>query len=170
MVDAWILHPDSDAPGADFGGKAAALRALGLHGLPIPAWFAIAPGAWQACRSAATDDFNVVADAALAQQWTAAAERLAGPDGLLAVRSSASDEDGGEHSFAGQLDSFLAVRPVDVAVKVAAVWKSAWSERILAYRASRGLGAPRPPAVLVQRLISADTAGVAFSADPISGR
>ena len=170
MVDAWILHPDSDAADANFGGKAAALRALGVHGLPIPAWFAIAPDAWQACRSAAADDFSVVADAALAQQWTAAAERLAGPDGLLAVRSSASDEDGGEHSFAGQLDSFLAVRPADVAVKVAAVWKSAWSERILAYRASRGLGAPRPPAVLVQRLISADTAGVAFSADPVSGR
>lgn len=170
MVDAWILQPDSDAPDAEFGGKAAALRALGLHGLPIPAWFAIAPGSWAARRPSAADDLSVTADAAVAQAWIAAAEKIVGPNGLLAVRSSASDEDGGDHSFAGQLDSFLAVRPADVPAKVAEVWRSAFSERIMTYRATRGLGAPRPPAVLVQRLVPADTAGVAFSADPVSGR
>ncbi|MEK7413041.1 MAG: PEP/pyruvate-binding domain-containing protein [Planctomycetota bacterium] len=169
MSETWIRTSDGSAPDRELGGKAAALRALGLHGLPIPAWFAIAPGAWNASQGSASDE-AVRADPLLAQAWIAAAQRIAGHDGLLAVRSSASDEDGGEHSFAGQLDSYLAVRPEDVPAKVSAVWRSAFSERILAYRSSRQLGAPRPPAVLVQRLVIADTAGVAFSADPVSGR
>src|SRR5207237_2473767 len=89
----------------------------------------------------------------------------------VAVRSSASDEDGAQHSFAGQLDSFLFVRPEDVAAKVAAVWRSGFSERIVAYRREHGLPlTPRPPAVLVQRMVNAEVAGVAFGADPVSGR
>jgi len=166
----WILRGEGDAADREFGGKAGALRALDLHGLPIPAWFAISAAAWTASRRDGVAEREVTPDAALATAWSAAAAAIAGADGLLAVRSSAVDEDGGEHSFAGQLDSFLAVRPAEIAGKVAAVWRSAFSERILAYRASRHLGPPRPPAVLVQRLIPAAAAGVAFSADPVDGR
>src|SRR5206468_2930258 len=55
--------------------------------------------------------------------------------------------------------------------RVAAVWRSGFSDRILAYRREHGLApAPRPPAVLVQRLVRADVSGVAFGADPVSGR
>ncbi|MGH7944107.1 MAG: PEP/pyruvate-binding domain-containing protein, partial [Opitutaceae bacterium] len=90
---------------------------------------------------------------------------------FFAVRSSALDEDGAEHSFAGQLDSFLFVSPERIPEKVEAVRRSGFSERILAYRQERGLTAPpRPPAVLVQRMIDAEAAGVAFSADPVGGR
>jgi pyruvate,water dikinase len=167
MAEAFMLGPESDAPDARFGGKAGALRALGMHGLPIPPWFTIAPEAWTACRRGGSD---AAPTAELSAAWITAARGIAGADGLLAVRSSASDEDGGEHSFAGQLDSFLAVRPEEVPDRVAAVWRSAFSERIQAYRRERNLGAPRPPAVLVQRLVDADAAGVAFAADPVSGR
>jgi phosphohistidine swiveling domain-containing protein len=87
------------------------------------------------------------------------------------VRSSASDEDSAQHSFAGQLDSFLFVRPEDVPEKVAAVWRSGFSERILAYRRENGLPLlPQPPAVLVQRMVNAEVSGVAFGADPVTGR
>src|SRR5213078_1024244 len=89
----------------------------------------------------------------------------------VAVRSSASDEDGAQHSFAGQLDSFLFVAAPDVPAKVAAVWRSGFSERLLAYRREHNLTPmPRPPTVLVQRMVQADVAGVAFGADPVSGR
>src|SRR5262249_13409601 len=89
----------------------------------------------------------------------------------VAVRSSASDEDGAQHSFAGQLDSFLFVPPGDVARKAAAVWQSGFSERVFAYRQAHGLDAlPRGPAVLIQRLVNADAAGVAFGADRVTGR
>ncbi|MGH9551549.1 MAG: PEP/pyruvate-binding domain-containing protein, partial [Terriglobales bacterium] len=51
------------------------------------------------------------------------------------------------------------------------VWLSAFSERNLAYRQARGLSlVPQPPAVLIQRMVDADCAGVAFSAEPVTGR
>ena len=66
----------------------------------------------------------------------------------VAVRSSASDEDGADHSFAGQLDSFLFVPPEQVAARVVDVWRSGFSDRIVAYRSEHALPlTPRPPAV-----------------------
>jgi phosphohistidine swiveling domain-containing protein len=170
MAESWILHPDAPATSTDLGGKAAALRDLEIHGLEIPRWFVISPAAWQDCRAAYAADGDVQPTSGLAAAWQEAAQAIAGSDGLLAVRSSASDEDGAEHSFAGQMDSFLAVRIDELPLKVAAVWRSAFSERIQAYRKERGLGSAGPPAVLVQRLIDARAAGVAFAADPVSGR
>ena len=137
------------------GGKAAALAALVAEGLPVPPSFVVLPAAY------GHDD------AAFRAELITRARALGG---VLAVRSSAVDEDGSGHSFAGQLDSFLRIAPEDVPAKVAAVWASGFSERVHAYRAERGLGPPAPPAVLVQLLVEADCAGVAFSADPVSGR
>ena len=86
------------------------------------------------------------------------------------VRSSAMDEDGRQHSFAGQLDSFLFVSAQELGKKIADVWRSAFSVRVITYRREHGLSlAPRAPAVLVQRMVRADTAGVAFGADPATG-
>ena len=138
------------------GGKAAALARLSLAGFPVPEWFALTPQAYQ------SDPHE------LSRTILSELERLgAGP---YAVRSSAIDEDGSGHSFAGQLDSHLFVAPQDVVRRVADVWKSGASERVLAYRREHGLGTPQgAPAVLIQRMIDADAAGVAFSADPVSG-
>ena len=89
----------------------------------------------------------------------------------MAVRSSALDEDGATRAFAGQFESFLFVAPQDVGAKVAAVWRSAFSARLRDYRTAHGLAdVPQPPAVLVQQMIRADRAGVAFSADPATGQ
>jgi len=94
------------------------------------------------------------------------------PNGeLVAVRSSAIDEDNVQHSFAGQLDSFLNVPLEAVAEKVAAVWRSNFSDRVLNYRRELGLSPiPHPPAVLIQRMVNPTVAGVAFAADPVTGR
>jgi len=76
-----------------------------------------------------------------------------------------------EHSFAGQLESYLFVAPSQVARRVIDVWRSGLSESILSYRRERGLNTSlQPPAVIVQRMINAEAAGVAFSADPVTGR
>src|SRR5690606_24867926 len=89
----------------------------------------------------------------------------------FAVRSSAVEEDSEGHSFAGQLSSFLDVPAAEVAVRVVDVWRSAYSPSVYAYRRERGLaGSPQLPAVLIQPMIPAQAAGVAFSADPVSGR
>lgn len=154
-------HDEPFAEDLPLGGKAGALARLADAGLPIPEWLVVKPQAWRAEGMAPE----------LAAQVIGGAKSLAPDAAFFAVRSSALDEDGAEHSFAGQLDSFLFVRPEDIPAKVEAVWRSGFSERILAYRRERGLaGEPRPPAVLVQRMIDADSAGVAFSADPVSGR
>jgi pyruvate,water dikinase len=148
---------------ADMGGKAAALARL--EGFPVPDWFVVAP-------AAAGDPAGSLEPAAgVREEITAALARLCPGGEPVAVRSSALDEDGSEHSFAGQLDSFLFVPPEEVAEMVARVWRSGRSERVLAYRRERGLApVPTPPAVLVQRMVVADVAGVAFSADPVDGR
>ncbi len=89
----------------------------------------------------------------------------------FAVRSSAAGEDSAEHSFAGQLDSFLFVARSELALKVAAVRASGDSPRMREYRQQRGLtGEPPVPAVIIQEMIPAECAGVAFSADPVTGR
>ncbi|MFA6563145.1 MAG: PEP/pyruvate-binding domain-containing protein [Verrucomicrobiia bacterium] len=155
----FIAWPDNLRGDETLGGKAGALAALQGASLPIPPWFVLLPEAFDAGEDAWRAE---LADALV---------RLCPGGERVAVRSSAGDEDSAQHSFAGQLDSFLFVAPADVAGKAAAVWRSGFSERILAYRRERGLTQPpRPPAVLVQRMANADRAGVAFGADPVSGR
>src|SRR5688572_5801673 len=139
------------------GGKAAALAALARAGEAIPAWFAIS--------ATDSDPGPELCDSVVA------ALREICPDGrAVAVRSSAVDEDGNAHSFAGQLESFLNVPHADVIENVMRVRASGRSERIESYRRSSGLNGPaRAPGVLIQRMVNAQWAGVAFSADPVTG-
>jgi phosphohistidine swiveling domain-containing protein len=185
----YVIRPGDAADRRQLGGKAAALAALRSAGLPIPAWFAVAPAAFEASLS--PDQRRAISSAGESGDLTAPStvladlhpsadvrDELAGTlvdlcsDGArLAVRSSAVEEDGAAHSFAGQLDSFLNVPPERVVERVADVWRSGFSPRTLAYRREHGLaGPPSAPAVLVQRMVAPEVSGVAFSADPVSGR
>ncbi|GAA5120848.1 phosphoenolpyruvate synthase [Haloechinothrix salitolerans] len=94
-----------------------------------------------------------------------------GDDVVVAVRSSATGEDSADASFAGMNASFTNVSGEDAVVgKVISCWASLFSPRVVAYRAARGFTEPPAMAVVVQRMIAAETAGVAFTADPGSGR
>ncbi|MES2859991.1 MAG: PEP/pyruvate-binding domain-containing protein [Pseudomonadota bacterium] len=91
-------------------------------------------------------------------------------DGPFAVRSSGVDEDGAAAAHSGQFDTRLNVQPADVRVAIGEVWRSGFSETLAAYRTARGLsGQPQSPAVVIQRMVPATSAGVAFTADPVSG-
>ncbi len=154
-----IRWPGDDAPVAAIGGKAAALATLMRAGFAVPEWFAVV-------SSAAT-----AGPAAIAAEVAAALAQLAPEGGRFAVRSSAAEEDGTGHSFAGQFDTYLDVAPGDVLGRIVDVWASGAAERVVAYRRERGLsGAPPAPAAIVQRMVRANAAGVAFSSDPVSGR
>ncbi len=181
----YVLFPN-DPSGPDdlqsLGGKAAAFHDLRETGTAIPEWFVVTPRAFADSAAMArdgsqpiTDDAGTFAQITPSAQVIAEIEQAIGKlewgGTLLAVRSSAAEEDNIEHSFAGQFESFLSVPAGEVPEKLAAVWRSAAEQRIVTYRAERGLArAQSVPAVIVQRMVDAEAAGVAFSADPVSGR
>src|SRR3972149_4812549 len=172
----YIIHPKDHTDSERLGGKAAALAAVQRADLPPPPWFVLAPEAFYASmnnverwalEAPASDDAlrslveGFTLDDEVRLQLAQALAELCPNGERVAGRSSACDEDGGRPSFAGQLDSFLFVHHGDVATKVEAVWRSVFSERVLAYRREHGLDLiARPPAVLIQRMGDAERSGV----------
>lgn len=140
---------------ARFGGKAAALARAAAAGMPVPPGLALDA---EEARAVASGAASAIASLA------ARAASIGAP---LAVRSSAIGEDGARASFAGQHATLLGVAPAALAEAVAEVVASAGRSR--AYRARLGLP-EAPMAVIVQALVPADAAGVAFSVDPRTGR
>jgi pyruvate,water dikinase len=92
-------------------------------------------------------------------------------DGLrVAVRSSGTAEDAASTSFAGMNETFTnVVGDDDLIARVVDCWASLFSERVFAYRAAQQLTEEPAIAVVVQRMVDSDRAGVAFSADPSTG-
>ena len=154
---------------ASIGGKAGALAALAAQDLPIPDWIALTPIAFEHSLTLSDSLPNQLHPEVQAELERALAQLC--PNGeRVAVRSSAIEEDGKGYSFAGQLESFLFV-PLDrVANRVVEVWRSAFSDRMVAYRQEHHLPSPLPPAVLIQKMVDAEVAGVAFSAHPVTGQ
>jgi len=100
-----------------------------------------------------------------------AAYRALGDDPPVAVRSSARAEDSETASYAGQQETYLHVRgPDEVVRRVRDCWASFFSERALFYRARRGSLGDLGIAVVVQRMVAADVAGVLFTCDPVQQR
>ena len=89
--------------------------------------------------------------------------------GPVAVRSSALAEDTPGHSFAGQHGTYFSHDFTGLAQSVLHCWASLWSDRAYEYRERNGLDhAGAEMAVIVQRLVPADAAGVAFTVDPVT--
>ncbi len=176
------------------GGKALNLLYLSHLGFKVPPFFVISANAFRelirANSSIATEvealsgmavDHRAVGiarireliesaeiPAMLREGIQAEYQRLFGEDGLVAVRSSASDEDGADHSFAGMHDSFLFIRGFeDVLNRVRQVWASSFNERAIAYRMENGLDIARiAVGVVVQQMVDARTSGVIFTVNP----
>ena len=87
-----------------------------------------------------------------------------------AVRSSATAEDLPAASFAGQYDTYLNVIGVPAVLRhISRCWASLFSERAVMYRARTGVGhLAAGMAVIVQRLLDPQSAGVLFTADPVT--
>lgn len=136
-----------------FGGKAAQLATALRAGLPVPDGVALSAELVER----------------IARTRSAPPGVAAGPL-PVAVRSSAIGEDSAAASFAGQHATVLNVRtPVQLVEAVDKVWRSAHSEPVLAYRRRQGMLEPPRIGALVQRLVEADVAGVAFTRDPVTG-
>ncbi len=175
------IRRETDTDYGVMGGKAASLAQLASHGFTIPQWFVITEqGFVDSLTELQQEHFKTGT-----YQWTAEtlpvlnndlleelheALRGLGEGSLLAVRSSACSEDGGTNSFAGQYESILNVSTEEVPEAILKVWESGFSQRVRIYR-EQGVEAVKQevPAVIVQRMVRADSAGVAFGADPITG-
>jgi pyruvate,water dikinase len=189
-----VRRSDALAPAALIGGKGRNLALLGNHGIPVPPWLVVTVAAFDRLLSAHRAEIDRVAeeaapaeaaaqiqarvlgatfDAELAQQIVEAARALVAnrDDARVAVRSSAIDEDGADHSFAGQLDSYLFQRADEsVLDAVKRCFASAFNERALVYRRKMGLSVSGiRAAVVVQEMIDADASGVTFTANPTNG-
>jgi pyruvate,water dikinase len=176
-----------------YGGKGHSLSQLIDWGLPVPDGFVVtteayahhaaqcgllrelAPlleGADQAGAAALARRLltGTAVDPAFVAQLGAAWRELGAP--AVAVRSSATAEDLADASFAGQHDSFLGVAEEGALLDaVRNCWASLWSERALRYRAERRIApAAVAMAVVVQRLVPAEAAGVLFTVDPLTQR
>ncbi len=106
------------------------------------------------------------------QGLRAALSALIGAGDLpVAVRSSATAEDTEAASFAGMNETYLNVRGADEVVDaVRRCWASLFGARTVFYRAKRGFGqAEMDIAVVVQRQLDVDRAGVMFTIDPSTG-
>ena len=106
------------------GGKAASLGTLLRAGFPVPGGFTVTAGA--------------------AEPAIRAAYAALGDDVAVAVRSSATTEDGADASCAGQHDTYLWISGADAVLEHVALCRASLdTERALAYRADRGIGRRR---------------------------
>ncbi|MEF2144070.1 MAG: PEP/pyruvate-binding domain-containing protein [Desulfovibrionaceae bacterium] len=101
----------------------------------------------------------------IAEEIRSRALALAGPEGSLAVRSSAVAEDG-ELTFAGQYESLLPVDPEQCVEAYRQVLAGKYTPRAVTYRILNGLSdVETPMAVLVMPLVEAQSAGVVYTLD-----
>jgi pyruvate,water dikinase len=150
------------------GAKAATLARLLRAGFPVPDGFVVTVPALSSLTSAGPDPgaYPALPQPVRESLRAFVADRQ---DGCWAVRSSAVAEDAAGASFAGQYDSHLNVRGVAaLEAAIVACWASARHPRVAGYRNQMGV-TDRRFAVLVQRYVDADLAGVALGADPVTG-
>ena len=180
------------------GGKALGLARLLAGGFPVPSGVCVTTEAyshalrvpgfspveqWQsALQSSGAERQRILAlcrtviqnydIAELTAQIVAQVRRFDAPvHELWAVRSSATNEDGVHASFAGVYRTRLGITLEEIGPAVKDLWLSIWEERVLNYHAASGLSKSVPAmAVVIQPLLEAQSAGVAYSVHPITGR
>ena len=193
-----VVALDDAARDAEAGPKARNLARLKQGGVPVPDGFVVTAGAWRSFmqeaglaafvpevmrgigRGTSLERLHEVA------ATIARAHERALPKGLervvleayvalgrgpVAVRSSATDEDQRAHSAAGVFHTALDVGgEAALLAAIRSCWASLYCEAALAYRLDRGLEpASGAMAVVVQRMVRPDAAGVLFTRSPVGG-
>ena len=133
------------------GGKANGLHRLIAMGMSVPPGFVLIDADPHALPQALEQHYHALGG------------------GAVAVRSSALDEDGSDASFAGQYETILNVRGMPALEDaIRQCLTSLASHRAEAYR-GRAEGALQM-CVVVQVMVAARSAGVLFTADPVTAR
>ena len=139
------------------GGKASSLQFLTDHGFLVPKWMVFS---W----SELTDlDSNIVEEKI--HLFFGANTK----HNKYAVRSSASLEDGTQHSFAGVFESYLDVSYDEITRKMELVSTSIHAPRVVEYLKNAGITEELKMSVVVQEMIASEVSGVAFGINPVTG-
>ena len=180
------------------GGKAVGLARLLAEGFPVPSGFCVTTDAYDhalrlpdfspaeqwhaALHSSGAERQRILSHChtiirnhdivELTAQIVEQVRRLDLPlPGLWAVRSSATNEDGTHASFAGVYRTHLGIPLEKIGSAVKDLWSSVWDERVLNYHTVSGSsGTPPAMAVVIQPLLDAQAAGVAYSVHPLTRR
>ncbi|MBO4681916.1 MAG: hypothetical protein J5623_08510 [Clostridiales bacterium] len=145
------VYPFNKAPDQALplcGGKGASLIRMTRMGLPVPEGIVITAGA--------SNEETAEALSSLSDKYT------------YAVRSSALNEDGSDNSFAGQYETITDVAKADLDDAVKKVRASADNARVKEYL-NNANAAASDIAVVVQRFVKPEYAGVLFTADAVTG-
>ncbi len=143
-----------DLGDAPVGGKAEGLAKLVALGLQVPRAFVIVGATPGNLPDDLADHYAQLGGAA------------------VAVRSSALGEDSADASFAGQYETVLDVTGIDaLRTAIDTCLDSLHNNRAAAYRQQSASGvAESAMSVVVQTMVPAASAGVIFTADPVTGR
>ncbi|HOW71460.1 MAG TPA: PEP/pyruvate-binding domain-containing protein [Phycisphaerae bacterium] len=166
-VSAYTQDLSECRDASQVGGKAASLGRLVRAGFPVPGGFVINTRAFERARGRS---FAVGVPGGLpdevAEEIRLGYRAMGG--GAVAVRSSATAEDTPTASMAGQYETFLNVEgEAEVLKAVRECWASLDTPRVRAYLCEQGIDPVHVSmAIIVQRLIPADAAGVLFTANP----
>jgi len=141
------------------GGKAASLAALSAAGFDVPAFCVVSCEAFGTLRAQGAEVLRTPV-----ASWIAAQS----PGTRFAVRSSATGEDSADNSFAGLYATVLDVDGIDAVLRaIERCWASYDNVQAASYRALRA-GAAGAMGVVIQTLVPAEWAGVAFGVNPVN--
>jgi phosphoenolpyruvate synthase/pyruvate phosphate dikinase len=134
----------------------------------------LGPDDREAIRTGSADVRRTIEGIAVPEDLVAAingALARLGEQAAYAVRSSATAEDLPTASFAGQQDTYLnVVGTAAILEHIRRCWASLFTVRAVTYRLRNGIDHRKVDmAVVVQRMVLPQTAGVLFTADPVTG-
>lgn len=87
----------------------------------------------------------------------------------VAVRSSATAEDGSSNAWAGQLESYLNIPEKNLLENIKKCWASLFTPRAITYRFEKGLNQEKiSVAVIIQKFVESEVSGIAFSVHPVT--
>jgi len=178
------------------GGKGASLGEMTQAGIPVPPGFVVLSTTFDEFikKSDLTQEIDAILDEVDHKEVHSvenASEKIQGliknammPENIaeeikekfkqlnteyVAVRSSATAEDGAENAWAGQLDSFLNTKEDGLLEKIQHCWASLFTPRAIFYRFEKGLHSTKiSVAVVVQKMVNSEISGIAFSVHPIT--
>lgn len=186
MMDLFVLDSRTDDISFEKfgGGKALNLKRMSTLSMPVPEWFCLSSRAFDLFieHNHLRPHLENKAETFIEQKFLEGSfpeslkkvldslnEKLQFEQSFFAVRSSGTDEDSKDASFAGQFSSFLFQKgrqEIELAIKKC--WASGFSERSLAYRKEKKIQVDGlKMAVIIQRMLFPQSSGVCFTRNPI---